>query len=83
MKELTAHEKAIRDKDTKDLTLPELKEKIRVVNKEVSQFNKDILELARQTHLAYQKRLKRIMYGGILKRDYNRRVMPPFNDDLK
>ena len=82
MKELTKHEKAIRDKDTKDLTLPELKEKIRVVNKEVSQFNKDILELARQTHLVYKKRLKRIMYGGILKGDYNRRVMPPFNKEI-
>ena len=82
MKELTEHEKAIRDKDTKDLTMPELKEKIRIVEKEISFFHRDILDLAEQTHDLWEKRKKRIKYASILKQCYNRRVIPPFNEEL-
>lgn len=82
MKELTKHEKAIRDKDTKDLTLPELKEKIRIINKEVHNFDVDIFKLAGEISSVHVRRLKRIAYAGTLKADYNRRVIPPFNKEL-
>jgi len=74
MKGLTAHEKAIRDKDTKDLTISELKEKIRIVDKEATQFDKDIFMLAKQTHDLWEKRSKRNKYSQILRADLNSRI---------
>ncbi|MCK5015505.1 MAG: hypothetical protein KAS32_00370 [Candidatus Peribacteraceae bacterium] len=74
MKELTEHEKAIRDKDTKDLTISELKEKIRIVDKEAHCFDEDIFSLAKQTHAIVEKRNRRIKYSGILRANLNAKI---------
>ena len=72
MKRLTKHERLIRDK--KDLTISELKEKMRIVAKEATQFDKDLLELSKQTHKTWEKREKRIRYAGVLRQELNRKI---------
>ena len=58
---MTEEENTIRNtKDTKDLSEFELGEKIRIVSKEVTQFDQDLLNLSRETYLTYQRREKRI-----------------------
>jgi len=67
---MTEEENIIRNtKDTKDLSEFELGEKIRLVSKEVTQFDQDLLNLSRETYLTYQRREKRIEYLSTLRRD--------------
>lgn len=63
----------VRNKDTKDLTNFELGEKIRLIQIEVSQFNKKLLSLSRETYILYGKREKRIEYCSKLKQNLNKR----------
>jgi len=79
MKELSEHEKAIRDKDTKELTLSGLKEKIRIIDKEIHAFDVDIFDLAKQTHAVVEKRKRRIYYVSVLRADVNRRINEAFD----
>ncbi len=69
MKELTTHERSIRDK--RHSSTSDLKEKIRIVDKEVTQFDRDLFNLAEQTYKVWEKRKKRAQYASTLRRELN------------
>jgi len=63
------NEQEIRSKDTKDLTISELGEKIRIVSKEISQFDSDLIKQTREIYDIHCKRDKRNKYLAILRND--------------
>jgi len=72
---LTETENIIRNKDTKDLTDFELSEKIRIVSKEITQFDSELINLSREIHEVHLKRDKRIVYLSKLRQDLRLKKM--------
>lgn len=59
--------------DTKDLTDFQLVEKIRLIDIEVSQMNKELLNLSKKVHDIYEARTKRLKYSSVLKNNLKKR----------
>ena len=63
----------IRNKCTNDLTDFELGEKIRIISKEISQFDSDLIKMTREIYDIHCKRDKRNKYLGTLRNDLKMR----------
>lgn len=80
----TNSKQEIRHKVTIELSDFELSEKIRIINKELSQFDRDLIKLSRQIYEVHCKRDKRNKYLATLRKDLRlrkeKKMLSEFDD---